>query len=273
MLNINTLNRLYLGVQGENRARTISIDVSPWLEEYPNGTIYLWHIRNGEDTEYIPAYVEVDLEQKALKWQPSSLDTFYAGCGTCGISINEDDVIKKTKNIHTYTIETGSVSPGTPRGLADYETLDNLPKILGVTLKGNKSLVDLGVFDDTLTRDDLLISAKKAGEKFAQKQDVEEEINTLAEDVLPIVTINESTGRAEQDIEEGQFVILNDGLYQATRDITAGEVVQEGDLIERADGAINALRADLIAATQETSQYHLGFYLDENGDLIQDEDY
>ena len=166
MLNINTLNRLYLGVQGENKARTISIDVSPWLEEYPNGTIYLWHIRNGEELEYVPAYVETDMEKKVLTWQPSSLDTFYAGCGICGISIREGEVIKKTKDFYTYTTETGSVSPGTPQGLVDYSNLENKPKINNVTLQGNKTMVDLGMFDDTLTRDDRAISAKKAAQTF-----------------------------------------------------------------------------------------------------------
>lgn len=166
MLNINTLNRLYLGVQGENKARTISIDVSPWLEEYPNGTIYLWHIRNGEELEYVPAYVETDMEKKVLTWQPSSLDTFYAGCGLCGICVQEDEVIKKTKNIYTYTTETGSVSPGTPQGLVDYNSLEGKPKINGVTLQANKTMVDLGMFDDTLLRDDRAISSKKAAQTF-----------------------------------------------------------------------------------------------------------
>ena len=166
MLNINTLNRLYLGVQGENKAKTISIDVSPWLEEYPNGTIYLWHIRNGEDMEYVPAYVELDAENRILTWQPSSLDTFYAGCGVCGFCLTEDEVIKKTRNVNTYVTETGSVSPGSPKNLVDYNQLENRPQILGVTLTGNKSLIDLSVFDDTLTRDDRVISAKRAAQTF-----------------------------------------------------------------------------------------------------------
>lgn len=170
MLNINeNLNRLYLGIQGENKAKTITIDVSPWLDEYPNGTIYLWHQRNGEDIEYQPAYVTVDTEKKLLKWQPSSLDTFYSGSGRCGIVISEGEVIKKQKDIYTYVTETGSVNPGTPQGLASYNNLDDKPQINSVELKGNKSFADLGMFDDTLTLDTKAISAKKASDTFIRK--------------------------------------------------------------------------------------------------------
>ena len=38
MLKINEVERIYLGIQGENNARPITIDVSPWIMQYPNGT-------------------------------------------------------------------------------------------------------------------------------------------------------------------------------------------------------------------------------------------
>lgn len=166
MLDINTVNRLDLGVQGENKAKTISIDISSWLEQFPYGVPYLWHIRNGEDSEYIPDYIEVDYDQKILKWSPSSLDTFYAGCGKCGIGLTEYDVIKKHKDIDTYVFQTASVNPGAPGELFNYETLRNKPQINSVILTGNKSFVDLGMFDDTLTMDNKAISAKKAAQTF-----------------------------------------------------------------------------------------------------------
>ena len=166
MLNINTLNRLDLGVQGENKAKTICIDISPWLHQFPYCEVYLWHMRNGETLEYAPEYVEVDYRRKILKWTPSSRDTFYAGCGKCGIGLTEGDVIKKHRDIDTYVFMTNSVSPGAPTELWDYDELRNRPKINSVTLTGNKSFAQLGLFDDTLTQDNKAISAKKAAQTF-----------------------------------------------------------------------------------------------------------
>ena len=85
MFKIDELNRLYLGVQGENAARTIVIDVSEWLKTYPGGTVSIWSKRNGENTNYTPNGLVFSATDKTISWTPDGVDTFYAGPGRCGI--------------------------------------------------------------------------------------------------------------------------------------------------------------------------------------------
>ena len=100
MLKINELNRIYLGCQGENRARTISIDVSAWLDLYPNGTITIWHRRNGDEVPG-PTGAVLDRENGILSWTPTNTDTYVAGEGEAEIRLAEDGVIKKSRTVIT----------------------------------------------------------------------------------------------------------------------------------------------------------------------------
>ncbi len=102
MLKINELNSLYLGVQGENLARTLQIDVSDWLAGHPNASMSLWHKINGADSPTATG-ATLDLETGILSWSPTSTDTAHEGIGEAEIRLTESNVIKKTRKIQTLT--------------------------------------------------------------------------------------------------------------------------------------------------------------------------
>jgi len=101
MLQINTLTRLDLGVKDENNARDLYIDMNAWYTDYPNGTVSIWHKRNGDQTKYAASGVTFDRETGILQWTPDAYDTFYVGKGVAEIRLTENNVIKKTKDIGT----------------------------------------------------------------------------------------------------------------------------------------------------------------------------
>ena len=115
MLKINEVTRLYLGAQGENLANTIEIDMSDWLADYPNGTVTIWHKRNG-DTAPAPTGAALDREQGILRWSPTSTDTYVQGEGEAEVRLSENNIIKKTKKIVTGVAKAVTGADGTGLG-------------------------------------------------------------------------------------------------------------------------------------------------------------
>lgn len=100
MLNINEVTRLYLGVQGENEAKHIQIDVRQWLVEHPQGSITIWHKRNGDSVPSATGAV-FDDEEGTVTWTPTSTDTYVAGEGEAEIRLTEGTIIKKSRKVIT----------------------------------------------------------------------------------------------------------------------------------------------------------------------------
>ena len=102
MLKINEVTSLYLGVQGENHARTIQIDMAEWLAGHPNAAVSIWHRINGA-AEFQPTGALLDLETGILSWSPLNSDTAHDGQGDAEVRLTESGIIKKTKKITTLT--------------------------------------------------------------------------------------------------------------------------------------------------------------------------
>lgn len=102
MLKINEVTSLYLGVQGENQARTIQIDMAEWLAGHPNAAVSIWHRINGT-VEFQPTGALLDLETGILSWSPLNSDTAHDGQGDAEVRLTESGIIKKTKKITTLT--------------------------------------------------------------------------------------------------------------------------------------------------------------------------
>ena len=100
MLKINEVDRIYLGIQGENNARPITIDVSPWIMLYPNGSVTIWHKRNGDSVPEATGAV-YDSETMTVTWTPDDVDTYVDGEGDAEIRLTDTNVIKKSKWIKT----------------------------------------------------------------------------------------------------------------------------------------------------------------------------
>ena len=99
LFEIGKLVRLDLGYQGENKARTIEIDMSAWLEEFPGAAVGLMVRRPGEDTFY-PADLKPDGD--IVRWTITSGDVEIAGEGEAQIILtNKDDVELRSRVVKT----------------------------------------------------------------------------------------------------------------------------------------------------------------------------
>ena len=106
---------ILLGRCGENLARTVEIDVSEYLVEYPDAVVTLLHRRHGESGIYP---VAAELRDGCLVWQPTSADTAIAGSGEAEVRVTVDGVLAKSKIISTMVDksltgqETDAPEPG-----------------------------------------------------------------------------------------------------------------------------------------------------------------
>ena len=106
---------ILLGRCGENLARTVEIDVSEYLAEYPGAVVTLLHRRHGENGIYP---VAAELRDGCLVWQPTSADTAIVGTGEAEVRVTADGVLAKSKIFHTMVYrsltgqETEAPQPG-----------------------------------------------------------------------------------------------------------------------------------------------------------------
>lgn len=106
---------ILLGRCGENLARTVEIDVSEYLVEYPGAVVTLLHRRHGESGIYP---VAVELRDGCLVWQPTSADTAIAGSGEAEVRVTVNGVLAKSKILSTMVDksltgqETDAPEPG-----------------------------------------------------------------------------------------------------------------------------------------------------------------
>lgn len=106
---------ILLGRCGENLARTVEIDVSEYLVEYPGAVVTLLHRRHGESGIYP---VAAELRDGCLIWQPTSADTAIAGSGEAEVRVTVNGVLAKSKILSTMVDksltgqETDAPEPG-----------------------------------------------------------------------------------------------------------------------------------------------------------------
>lgn len=106
---------ILLGRCGENLARTVEIDVSEYLVEYPGAVVTLLHRRHGESGIYP---VAAELRDGCLVWQPTSADTAIAGSGEAEVRVTVNGVLAKSKILSTMVDksltgqETDAPEPG-----------------------------------------------------------------------------------------------------------------------------------------------------------------
>lgn len=98
MFEIGKLPSLDLGYQGENKVRTIDIDMTAWLEEYPGSKVAMMVKRPDEDV-YYPAG---KMEGNVLLWVIDRADRQYAGRGEAQVILKgADDIELRTRVVKT----------------------------------------------------------------------------------------------------------------------------------------------------------------------------
>ena len=103
MFEIGKLPRLDLGYQGENKVRTIEIDVSAWLEDYPGSKVALM-VKRPDEEDYYPAGKQ---EGNVLTWVIDRADRAIAGQGEAQVILKgADDVELRTRVVRTKISES-----------------------------------------------------------------------------------------------------------------------------------------------------------------------
>ena len=93
MIDVNCLQPIFLGNQGENLARTLEFDVSSWLGQYPGAEIVMLVQRPEEDTPYIAV---TQVENGVLRWTPTNADTAIAGTGKIMLRLILGEKVRKS---------------------------------------------------------------------------------------------------------------------------------------------------------------------------------
>lgn len=99
---INKLQYLQIGVQGENAANSAPIDMTEWVNEYPNSRFHLL-FKPYNSTSPLPMVTDYDGETHILTWTPTLSATAVAGVGYTEIRALDVDsgVLKKSRIIPT----------------------------------------------------------------------------------------------------------------------------------------------------------------------------
>lgn len=102
---INKLQYLQIGQQGENAANNIPIDMTPWVDEFPNARFHLL-FKAYNATSPLPMVTEYDGETHVLTWTPTLAATATPGVGYTEIRALDVDsgMLKKSRIIPT-TVE------------------------------------------------------------------------------------------------------------------------------------------------------------------------
>lgn len=94
VLDVNALNVVWLGRQGENDTRQVQIDCGEWLDQLPGCELMIAARRPGETALYLPA---VTAENGVVTWRALSQDTQKAGTGQAEVRAMVEGRIRKSK--------------------------------------------------------------------------------------------------------------------------------------------------------------------------------
>lgn len=97
---IGRLTRLELGYVGETESRVIRIDMSEWLERWPDGAVAIDVLKPGRKEYYL---ADTEVTDGILEWTLSYTDVSIAGRGLAQVSIYEFSTGKVYKS---RTVET-----------------------------------------------------------------------------------------------------------------------------------------------------------------------
>lgn len=107
---IGKLVRLDLGRRGENKARTIEIDMTAWLEEFPGSSVGVM-IKRPDETTFYPA--ALDRDGNIIRWTITRADVDKVGIGEAQIILsNTDDVELRSRVVPTKIEDSMSGTVG-----------------------------------------------------------------------------------------------------------------------------------------------------------------
>ena len=117
VLDVNALDVVKLGRQGENDTQAVQIDCSDWLEQLPACDLMIVAKRNGEKAVYVPS---VTVSSGVIIWPVLSVDTEKAGYGQAEVRASLNGKIKKSKIFRTLVEKALDGPEATPAELPDW---------------------------------------------------------------------------------------------------------------------------------------------------------
>jgi len=102
MVKIENLNSLAIGVQGENLATPIEIDVTSWVDAFPAGSLHIL-FKPYNQTIPLPMVTSYDSETKILSWTPTFGATAVVGVGYSEVRMLDSTtgMVKKSRIVPT----------------------------------------------------------------------------------------------------------------------------------------------------------------------------
>lgn len=134
-LRIGELGTIEIGVQGECDAREIVLDVTEWLEVWPDAVFLITHRRPTEYAAYNVANTEIR-DGGALVWTVSAEDVAIAGRGEIQVRAYEGDTL--VKSISGRTV----IRPGVGAGEEPADATDWLEKVSKAGAEATKGAED-----------------------------------------------------------------------------------------------------------------------------------
>ena len=110
MYQVDKIQYLQIGVQGENEATNIDIDVTTWLDQFPGASFGILFKPYNSPNPAVPVVTEFSSDEKRLTWVVTASVTNTVGVGYTEIRALDGAVIKKSRIIPT-SVEN-SVSGG-----------------------------------------------------------------------------------------------------------------------------------------------------------------
>jgi len=113
---------LFLGFPGENDSRPVYVDVSPWLEEFPDATVSIVYTRS----DGLTYAVVVNQIGPVVTWKPIEADLVEGKC-KLQIQIKQGDAVKKDSVVDCYvgkSLDDPSDPPQDPRPTYVEEVID-----------------------------------------------------------------------------------------------------------------------------------------------------
>lgn len=191
---VDEIMNVDLGVQGENLARTIEFDVTPFLLKWPDARISLLVKRKRDSQPYVAV---TNLKDNVLYWPVTAADTEFAGEGKIEIRAISGDVVAKSAT-GKFTVQTSMAGSATD------------------TPEASQSWVD-----QVLAAGDEAAESAASAKRFAQTaQDAAARLDEQKPPVMYvfITTADMESGTADKSIEEIVTAVENGRVVFAVLD-------------------------------------------------------
>ena len=283
-----------LGRQGENGAAEIIFDVSGWADLYGNGAFELLNRRPAENTPYT---CSITVSDEQVHWIVQSADVALVGHGRCELTYVVDDVIAKSVVFATCVLPSIEGAGEVPE---PYESRiqDLIEASANVTVKAAEAEQSADDAESSATAaarsasaaagsaiaaDGSATAAARSASAAAGSATAAAGSASAAAGSATAAAGSASDAAAKLALVTAEGtrqvgLITAEDTTQKNAVIAKGQEVIESipedysdlvDDVEDLKSAISDLETRLKSGDEEDADLHLGFYLDENGDLCQ----